>query len=125
MLQTRLDALPKPSYYPRDLTMSMARQQMEEAIRRRQMMLPILTTTHERKLLQEAGTFAGVEYPACVNGENCVSIVLYSMIPGTNPDEKGFPCTALMFEEEYDALTTTGAKPVVIRACILCCRKTL
>jgi hypothetical protein len=125
MLKTRLNALPRPSYYPRDLTVTMAKEQIQEAMRRRQLSLPILTATHERKLLQEAGSFGGVDYPACVSGVNCVNVRLHSLVRGAAADGVGFPLTAVMFEEEYSALILGGTQPVSIRPCILCCRKTL
>lgn len=129
MLATRLKALPKPTYYPRDITVQMAREQIEEALRRRQLALPVMTAAHEQLLLQEAGSFDGLDYPPCIHGANCVASVYYRRFVGvetlqaTHPT--GFACTSVMFEDEYTAFTREGKPPPCLRPCVLCCRKTI
>lgn len=125
MLKMRLDALPRPLYYPRDLTVAMAKEQIEDAMRRRQLMLPVLTASHERKLLQEAGTFGGIDYPMCVSEQNCVSVKLHYLIRGATANTTGFPLISVMFEQEYESLVSNKTPPVSRRPCVLCCRKTL
>ena len=134
LLQARLEALPQPMYYPRELTMQMSHDQMLSTLRQRQQYLPLLTATLEDALLQEAGVFGGRDFPACVNGERCESFRWCCRVQGSEKiipelnnsnSYKGFACTSIMFQEEYDAFIADGTIPNCRRPCVLCARVTL
>jgi ferredoxin len=127
MLSNRLQSLPKPVYYPRDLTLTMSTEQMEEAMRRRQLQLPLMPAEHEQELLQESGLFKvgdmTYDFPACIYGKDCVSVCYINLIPGFEQNTKGFTCTSVMFPDEYQDFIKDGKPPASKRPCILCCRK--
>jgi hypothetical protein len=122
MLQVRLNALPEPMYYPREIEKEMSRKQMNDALRRRQLFLPVMNASHEQDLMQEAGSFTHpssdyktvYEFPACVFATKCVGQVHFGVI-----------LTATMLPEEYTAFLFDQKQPATARPCILCCRKTI
>lgn len=114
-----------------------ASRRLQEALRRRQLTLPVMTATLEQELLAEAGTFEfeGEMYtfPVCMNGERCIANQVEfplgqnrfpeGMAWGSNPQR--FILTSLMYQEEYEAFIREKKPPDFIRPCVACCRHAL
>jgi len=109
-------------------------QRLQEALRRRQVHLPIMPASLESELLAEGGKFihCGREYdfPKCVNGNRCIAMQID--FPLADPVDafrsqkpQRFILTSLMFKEEYEAFILNRTPPSCIRPCIACCRNTL
>lgn len=133
MMLERLSILPVPSLYLLDLSAATSRQEMEAALRRRQLELPFMPSWFETELLQEAGVFTHpslpsgetVRFPPCALGGKCVGMTLIRRFPGASPTEVGFVLTAVLFRDEYTELLKHRKQPSSSRPCVLCCRKTL
>jgi len=136
LLADRLKALPTPEYYARDLTIKLSEDEMQRALRMRQLLLPTMTAQYEQRLLQQSGVFEitipgtnekkSIEFPACSNGNSCVCMQMFYLIPG-HEIAKPFIGTAVIFPHHYNDFIVNNIPPPDIKKhrCIMCCRKTL
>ena len=132
MLKERLQALPRPIFFPRDISLDMAEEKMKDALRRRQLELVLLKSDFEQELLQESGTFKCADgvtrtFPACSFGNKCVCTVLFDRIQPLSEavDKTPFVCTSMFYPDQYAEFWASGKLPQDTTPCILCCRKTL
>jgi len=131
-LTQRINALPKPLYFPRDISIAMAEDKMQDALRRRQLELTLMKASFEQELLQESGTFVCADgvtrtFPPCSFRENCVCTVLFARIQHSEAgvSTTPFACTQMFYPEQYSEFWKSGKIPQSPTPCLLCCRKTL
>lgn len=100
---------------------------LKETREDRRLLLPLMRSSHESRLLAEAGTFPcpqqrgrQVTYPACQWGAACVART--QRLHGFTPERPGVTLMALLFEEEYETLLQSGRCSVKQRPCVLCYR---
>jgi hypothetical protein len=123
----KYNALPRADFYFRSVTTRLSHDELMQALRQRQVELPLLKAEYEMSIMAEAGTFIINQstgetrtYPSCAYGADCVT----NQFAIEDPLGVGkFISMCLMYPEEMDALRKSGTRPVSIKPCILCCRK--
>lgn len=122
LYEKKLAKVTEASYYHTDLHVGkLTKQQFSEALRRKQLFLPISLAAHESELLKEGGRFKHIggrvyDFPLCLNGKDCVGMT--SPFPNK---PRGFIFMCFMYQEAYERFLATDEAPPRC-ACVACIR---
>lgn len=127
----KLNKLVIPNFFYSDKDQVIPRNELTngEAIsllRKNRLKLPISTSSHESRILKQAGSFKNdnhgtvYKFPECSNGKKCVG----KHLPFRNKPEGGIIFMMYMFPDEYDRFIQLREEPTEKRPCLCCIRCT-
>jgi hypothetical protein len=122
LYEKKLARVTEARYYHTDLQVGkLTDQQFSDALKRKQLFLPVSLAPHESDLLKEAGRFKHIggrvyDFPACLHGKECVGMTS----PFRNKT-RGFIFMSFMYKEQYDAFLVTEEAPARL-PCLACIR---